>query len=94
MATVDLTQNAAQGRWPRAASPHLTNRQRDILVSYLFVSPWIIGFVFFLAGPMIASLYLSFTKYTVAPSLSGWAWTTTSACSPDSLFRQLPAGNR
>ena len=44
---------------------HLTNRQRDTLVSYLFVSPWIIGFVFFLAGPMIASLYLSFTKYTV-----------------------------
>jgi multiple sugar transport system permease protein len=44
---------------------HLTSRQRDVLVSYLFLSPWIIGFVVFLAGPMIASFYLSFTDYKV-----------------------------
>jgi multiple sugar transport system permease protein len=28
---------------------------------YLFISPWIIGFVVFIAGPIIASSYLSFT---------------------------------
>jgi multiple sugar transport system permease protein len=35
------------------------------LVAYLFLSPWLFGFVVFLAGPMIASLYFSFTEYTV-----------------------------
>src|SRR5512145_3507019 len=29
----------------------------------LFLSPWIIGFIVFFAGPMIASLILSFTDY-------------------------------
>ncbi|MCS7222205.1 MAG: sugar ABC transporter permease [Anaerolineae bacterium] len=43
----------------------LTNRQRESLIGYLFLSPWILGFVIFLAGPMIASLYLSFTQYKV-----------------------------
>lgn len=44
---------------------HLTNRQRESLMGYLFLSPWILGFVIFLAGPMIASFYLSFTQYKV-----------------------------
>jgi multiple sugar transport system permease protein len=44
---------------------HLKNRHRDVLISYLFISPWLVGFLVFLAGPMVASLYLSFTKYTV-----------------------------
>jgi multiple sugar transport system permease protein len=43
----------------------LTNRQRESLMGYLFLSPWILGFVVFLAGPMIASFYLSFTQYKV-----------------------------
>ena len=33
---------------------------------YFFIAPWIIGFLFFTGGPVIASLYLSFTKYNVA----------------------------
>jgi len=30
---------------------------------FLFVTPWLIGFLIFTAGPMLTSLYLSFTKY-------------------------------
>lgn len=30
---------------------------------YLFISPWLLGFILFTSVPMIASLYLSFTKY-------------------------------
>ncbi|MBQ0165849.1 MAG: sugar ABC transporter permease [Treponema sp.] len=30
---------------------------------WLFVSPWIIGFICFTLGPMLASLYLSLTRY-------------------------------
>jgi multiple sugar transport system permease protein len=40
---------------------------------YIFLLPWIIGFVVFTAGPMLASFYLSFTKYNVirAPQFIG-----------------------
>jgi multiple sugar transport system permease protein len=32
---------------------------------YLFISPWIVGFVLFTAGPILASLFFSFTFYDV-----------------------------
>ncbi len=41
------------------------NSRREAIVAYLFLSPWLIGFLVFLAGPMIASLYFSFTDYNV-----------------------------
>jgi multiple sugar transport system permease protein len=41
------------------------NSRRETIVAYLFLSPWLVGFVLFLAGPMIASLYFSFTEYKV-----------------------------
>ena len=33
--------------------------------AYLFISPWVIGFLVFTVGPMLASLYFSFTSYDV-----------------------------
>jgi multiple sugar transport system permease protein len=33
---------------------------------YLFVAPWVIGFILFTAGPMIASIVLSFTDYDLS----------------------------
>lgn len=53
----------------------LTNRRRAILMGYLFLSPWLLGFLIFLLGPMIASLYFSFTEYKViqAPRWIGLA---------------------
>jgi multiple sugar transport system permease protein len=33
--------------------------------AFIFLLPWIIGFLIFTAGPMLASLYLSFTDYNV-----------------------------
>lgn len=43
----------------------VTLQQRELLAALAFISPWIIGFVVFTAGPMIASLVLSFTSYDV-----------------------------
>ena len=40
-------------------------RKREALEGILFLSPWIIGFLVFVAGPLIASFALSFTKYNV-----------------------------
>jgi len=38
-------------------------RVQDNVEGYLFILPWLIGLVIFTAGPMVASLYLSFTDY-------------------------------
>ncbi|HMN29264.1 MAG TPA: sugar ABC transporter permease [Caldilineaceae bacterium] len=45
-------------RWSRM-------RRREAIEGILYLSPWIIGFLLFVAGPLFASLYLSFTKYNV-----------------------------
>jgi multiple sugar transport system permease protein len=37
--------------------------RRETIWFYVMVSPWLFGFLVFLAGPMLASLYLSFTDY-------------------------------
>lgn len=39
--------------------------RREALTGWLFALPWIIGFVFFTAGPMLFSLYVSFTRYNI-----------------------------
>lgn len=44
------------------------------LTGYLFLLPWFIGFFGLVLGPMISSLYLSFTDYNLleAPKWAGW----------------------
>jgi multiple sugar transport system permease protein len=40
-------------------------RGREALAGYLFLLPWLFGIIFFVAGPMLASAYFSFTRYDV-----------------------------
>lgn len=40
-------------------------RARHNLVGYLFISPWLIGFLAFTAWPFLQSIYLSFTRYNI-----------------------------
>jgi multiple sugar transport system permease protein len=40
-----------------------TGQRRELLWVLAFLSPWLIGFVVFTAGPMLWSLWLSFTNY-------------------------------
>jgi len=47
----------------RSSFSSLNLRKREIITGYLFLTPWIIGFVAFVSGPMIASAILSFTNY-------------------------------
>jgi multiple sugar transport system permease protein len=44
-----------QSKWSRG----------EALMGYVFIAPWFIGFLVFVAGPMIFSLYASFTNYDV-----------------------------
>jgi multiple sugar transport system permease protein len=39
--------------------------RREALTAYLFLSPWIVGFICITVGPMVASLYFSFTNYNI-----------------------------
>ncbi len=41
----------------------LSSRQSEALTGILMASPWILGFIIFIAGPMLISLYLSFTRW-------------------------------
>ncbi len=41
------------------------NAQREFVAGLLFALPWIIGVLAFLAYPMLASLYYSFTRYDI-----------------------------
>ncbi|HEV8637241.1 MAG TPA: sugar ABC transporter permease [Chloroflexota bacterium] len=48
-------------------------RRREVLEGYVYLLPWIVGFVAFVGGPILASAYLSLTKYNVLrpPELVG-----------------------
>ena len=54
-------------RKARSAAPAAVKRRgrRENLAGYLFMSPWIAGFLLLTAGPMIASLYFAFTDYNL-----------------------------
>lgn len=47
---------------PKKSSPLA---RRETITAYLLISPWIIGFIVFTLGPMIASLIFSFTDYSI-----------------------------
>ena len=52
----------------RRGGPRIKERKPDNKAAYLFLTPWIIGVVAFVIGPMLASLYLSFTDYNLLRS--------------------------
>ncbi|MEW8978319.1 MAG: sugar ABC transporter permease [Symbiobacterium sp.] len=54
---------ATKGARPRRFA--LSMRAKEALAGYLFILPWAIGFLVFVAGPMLFSLYASFTNYNV-----------------------------
>jgi multiple sugar transport system permease protein len=45
--------------------PEIAREERAF---WIFISPWLIGFLFFTGGPILASLFLSFTEYNVIDS--------------------------
>ncbi|MGQ9683771.1 MAG: carbohydrate ABC transporter permease [Anaerolineae bacterium] len=54
----------AQGRAPAVKiRRHMGLARREGLMGWLLVSPWVLGFVFLTLGPMIASVFFSFTEY-------------------------------
>ncbi|MCU1410087.1 MAG: sugar transporter permease [Rhodoglobus sp.] len=52
----------------RRSGKRAKERNPDNKAAYLFLAPWIVGIVVFTIGPMLASLYLSFTDYNLLKS--------------------------
>jgi multiple sugar transport system permease protein len=40
-------------------------RRREAIEGYVFLLPWIVGFIAFSGGPILTAAYLSFTKYDI-----------------------------
>ena len=64
-------------------------RRSEMWAALLFISPWVIGFLIFTAGPMLASLYLSFTNYNVLQPARWVGWANyTQIVRYDDMFRK------
>ena len=44
----------------------MNEQSRNTRYFFLFISPWLVGFSVFILGPIISSIYLSFTKYSIS----------------------------
>lgn len=53
--------------------PRLSKQARENIKGYLFISPWLLGFLLWVLGPMVASLVISFTEWDILtpPSFVG-----------------------
>jgi len=58
---------------PHAGRARLSRAARERVEFYLAIAPWLIGFVFFTGGPIIASIYFSFTDWNIL-SAPRWVW--------------------
>jgi multiple sugar transport system permease protein len=68
---------AAQATSPVPASREPISRRRwsqrtirEAIEGYLYILPWLVGFLALTLGPMVASLFFSFTRYSVIRSPS------------------------
>ncbi|RNL85033.1 sugar ABC transporter permease [Halostreptopolyspora alba] len=64
------TLRRAESPTPRTAPPAprargLSLKRRDALAAYGFLTPWFLGLFFITIGPILASLYFSFTDYSL-----------------------------
>src|SRR5690554_3586893 len=48
--------------WQQSRRSLLWTERRD---AFFFILPWLFGFLVFTAGPMLASLYISFTRWEI-----------------------------
>jgi multiple sugar transport system permease protein len=71
LASATTTARGPLGRARRWASGF---KERETWAAYAFISPFLVGFVIFTAGPMIATLVLSFTDYSIISATHGVGW--------------------
>jgi multiple sugar transport system permease protein len=71
------------------STPGARKRNKNLLAGYVFISPWLIGFLLLTLWPIAQSFYLSFTEYSL---LEEPVWTGTDnyakIFTEDSTFRK------
>ncbi|MDT0159680.1 MULTISPECIES: carbohydrate ABC transporter permease [Bacillus] len=68
-----IAQNEANsmGKEKAKSEPkRLSRKAKDNLFGYLFISPWIIGFLGLTLGPLLFSLFASFTDYNITSRMN------------------------
>lgn len=62
-----MTQTLTRRRGATSAPPSRRTglRGADVRAGYTFLLPWLLGFIILTVGPMLSSLYLSFTNYNL-----------------------------
>jgi multiple sugar transport system permease protein len=63
-------------------------KRREAIAFYLTIAPWLVGFLAFTAGPMLLSLYVSFTDWDLLTDPTFTALGNYQALIEDSLFWQ------
>ncbi|WP_409304059.1 carbohydrate ABC transporter permease [Peribacillus sp. SCS-155] len=53
-----------------AATTKSKRSRKENLMGYLFISPWLIGLIFLTAGPLLFSLFVSFTDYNITSQMN------------------------
>ncbi|KRE99866.1 ABC transporter permease [Paenibacillus sp. Soil766] len=59
------TPNSSKQAQKRFSAFHWKGRWESPVAGYLFISPWLLGFLLLTLWPMIRSVYYSFTKFTL-----------------------------
>jgi multiple sugar transport system permease protein len=69
MAFTPTTSPAREGREASASRKRLSTQaaleKKENAAGYLFLLPWFLGVLIFMIGPVLASIYLSFTNYNL-----------------------------
>ena len=65
MTLIDTTAEPVVGA---PEKPRLRRQRRQTAVGYMFMTPWVLGFVLIVGGPVLFSLYYSFTDYNLLSS--------------------------
>jgi multiple sugar transport system permease protein len=60
--------SSIERRQPRVKAALSTLEKKEERAAYLFLLPWLIGLVFLMAGPIIASVFISLTKWNFVTS--------------------------
>lgn len=72
--TVAAAPQAAPKKKRQKRESHSTIRQRNSLAGYLFIAPWIIGFIAFVAYPVIFAIILSLNLIKIYPEGMQFTW--------------------
>ena len=65
-----------------------SSRAREALNGYMFISPWVLGFLIFVVGPMIGLIWLSFHRWDLIGDPRFVGWRNFERLLSDRLFRK------